>query len=86
VLERGEQDPVEDFLYTYYPFRLSALRRWTPGAGFVCEDADELLTDAYFQKSPDGLVRVIAMNSGDIRRLTFIRDLCLAVSGRASLF
>ncbi|NBP89854.1 MAG: 3-methyladenine DNA glycosylase, partial [Opitutae bacterium] len=39
---RGEQDPVEDFLYTYYPFRLSALRRWTPGVGFACVEADEL--------------------------------------------
>ena len=27
--EAGEREPVEDFLFTYYPFRLSALRRWT---------------------------------------------------------
>jgi len=83
---RGEQDPVEDFLYTYYPFRLSALRRWTPGVGFACVDGDQLLTDAHFQKGSDGLVRVIAMNPGDIRRLTFIRDLCLAVSSRPAFF
>ena len=37
---RGEEDPIEDFLYTYYPFRMSALRRWTPGAGFACAEAD----------------------------------------------
>ena len=83
---RGEQDPVEDFLYTYYPFRLSALRRWTPGVGFACVEADELLTDANFQKSADGLVRVIPMKEGDVRRLTFIRDLSLAVTSRPAFF
>ena len=83
---RGEQDPVEDFLYTYYPFRLSALRRWTPGVGFACAGGDELLTDANFQKDADGLVRVIPMNDGDIRRVTFIRDLCLAVTTRPPFF
>jgi len=83
---RGEQDPVEDFLYTYYSFRLSALRRWTPGVGFACVEADELLTDANFQKSADGLVRVIPMKEGDVRRLTFIRDLSLAVTSRPAFF
>lgn len=83
---RGEEDPVEDFLYTYYPFRLSALRRWTPGVGFACSEGDELLADAYFQKSSDGLVRVISMKEGDVRRITFIRDLCLAVSTRPPFF
>ncbi|HEV7195637.1 MAG TPA: 3-methyladenine DNA glycosylase, partial [Pedococcus sp.] len=29
----GRPHPVEDFLFTYYPFRLAALRRWHPGAG-----------------------------------------------------
>ena len=83
---RGEQDPVEDFLYTYYPFRLSALRRWTPGVGFACVEADELLTDANFQKGADGLVRVMPMKEGDVRRLTFIRDLSLAVTTRPAFF
>jgi len=83
---RGEQDPVEDFLYTYYPFRLSALRRWTPGVGFACVEGDELLTDAHFQKGADGLVRVISMNDGDVRRLTFIRDLCVAITTRPPFF
>ena len=83
---RGEEDPIEDFLYTYYPFRMSALRRWTPGAGFACVEGDALLTDAYFQKSSDGLVRVISMTEGDVRRATFIRNLCLAVTARPAFF
>jgi hypothetical protein len=83
---QGEQDPIEDFLYTYYPFRLSALRRWTPGVGYACAEGEELLSDAHFQKGSDGRVRVIAMNAGDVRRITFIRDLCLAVSTRPAFF
>lgn len=35
----GERDEVEDFLFTYYSYRPSLLRRWHPGAGVVLEDA-----------------------------------------------
>jgi len=30
---RGEKHPVEDFLFTYYSYKPSVLRRWHPGAG-----------------------------------------------------
>lgn len=36
---RGEKHPIEDFLYSYYPSRVSALLRWHPGAGVVLEAA-----------------------------------------------
>jgi len=29
----GQSHPVDDFLFTYYPFRPGLLRRWHPGAG-----------------------------------------------------
>ena len=29
--------PVHDFLFTYYSFRPSQLRRWHPGAGIACD-------------------------------------------------
>jgi hypothetical protein len=32
---RGEKHPVEDFLFEYYRFRASWLRRWHPGPGVV---------------------------------------------------
>ena len=32
---RGEQHPVEDFLFSYYSLRPARLRRWHPGAGTV---------------------------------------------------
>jgi hypothetical protein len=37
----GRPHPVEDFLFTYYPFRPAALRRWHPGAGVRLADAAE---------------------------------------------
>lgn len=33
------KDPVLDFLFEYYAFRPSHLRRWSPGAGILFEDA-----------------------------------------------
>lgn len=36
---RGEQHPIEDFLFTYYPFKPAELRRWHPGAGVELADA-----------------------------------------------
>jgi len=76
------REPVEDFLFTYYPFRLSALQRWTPGVGVALVDADELLVDGRFQRGTDGCVRVVAPDELERSRLTFTRDLCVAVAGR----
>jgi len=36
---RGEKHPVEDFLFTYYAYKPSVLRRWHPGAGIDLADA-----------------------------------------------
>ncbi len=36
----GVPHPVHDFLFTYYSFRPSQLRRWHPGFGVVCEGDD----------------------------------------------
>ncbi|KNY04493.1 hypothetical protein [Microbacterium sp. GCS4] len=38
---RGEKHPVWDFLFTYYSYKPSRLRRWHPGAGIELEDAVE---------------------------------------------
>ncbi|MEV4738424.1 MULTISPECIES: 3-methyladenine DNA glycosylase [unclassified Microbacterium] len=38
---RGEKHPVWDFLFTYYSYKPSQLRRWHPGAGVELEDAVE---------------------------------------------
>ncbi|WP_301339853.1 3-methyladenine DNA glycosylase [Microbacterium sp. HD4P20] len=36
---RGESHPVEDFLFTYYSYKPSVLRRWHPGEGAELADA-----------------------------------------------
>ncbi|AZS43634.1 hypothetical protein [Microbacterium oleivorans] len=36
---RGETHPVDDFLYTYYSYKPSVLRRWHPGRDVVLDDA-----------------------------------------------
>lgn len=38
--ERGHKEPVLDFLFEYYRFRFSHLKRWSPGAGYRLLDAD----------------------------------------------
>ncbi|WEO78855.1 3-methyladenine DNA glycosylase [Cryobacterium sp. SO2] len=35
----GRSHPVDDFLFTYYPFRPGLLRRWHPGANVVLQGA-----------------------------------------------
>lgn len=35
----GQEHPVDDFLFTYYPFRPGLLRRWHPGASVLLQGA-----------------------------------------------
>ena len=39
--QSGRPHPVEDFLFTYYPFKPAQLRRWHPGPGVRLEGAAE---------------------------------------------
>ncbi|MBP2407937.1 3-methyladenine DNA glycosylase [Brachybacterium fresconis] len=39
---RGEKHPVEDFLFTYYPFSPAKLRRWHPGWEVAYDAAADL--------------------------------------------
>lgn len=79
---QGVPDPVEDFLFTYYPFRPAALRRWSPGVGVALEGADELAVDSRFALGRDGLVTVVAPDDKARERLEFSLRLCRAVAGR----
>jgi hypothetical protein len=40
--QTGAPHPVEDFLFTYYPFKPAQLRRWHPGPGVRLEGAARL--------------------------------------------
>lgn len=39
-MSRGMRHPVEDFLFEYYPYRPTQLRRWHPGFGRVLRGGD----------------------------------------------
>lgn len=41
--------PIEDFLWTYYPFAPADLRKWHPGAGVVIENAAERESWRYYR-------------------------------------
>ncbi|WP_300267344.1 3-methyladenine DNA glycosylase [Microbacterium sp.] len=49
---RGEKHPVWDFLFTYYSYAPSRLKRWHAGAGVVLRDASERLDWRWY--SPAG--------------------------------
>lgn len=79
----GESHPVEDFLFTYYPFRVGALRRWSPGWGVALEGDARPEGEAWWELG-DGVVRVAReeRDASALRLARFIRDLCAAVAGR----
>jgi len=48
----GQKHPIEDFLFTYYPFKVSLLKRFTPGFGFVLQgdSAEYFLKYTYYSR------------------------------------
>ena len=53
--QAGTAHPVEDFLFTYYPFKPSQLRRWHPGPDVVLEGAAQLERGSWrFYREQDG--------------------------------
>jgi hypothetical protein len=54
--QSGTPHPVEDFLFTYYPFKPSQLRRWHPGPGVLLEGAEGLDRGAwrFYREVGDG--------------------------------
>jgi len=62
---RGEKHPVWDFLFTYYSYKPSQLRRWHPGAGVVIEDAPERVGWRWYSPSGTGVVPDAAAFAAD---------------------
>ncbi len=83
----GERHPVDDFLFEYYSFRPSQLRRWHPGAGQVLEHAEEFLALPHYARQGGGIgadTRTLKP-----RRLAFVawlRDLLAAIDERPPFF
>ena len=77
--------PVEDFLFTYYPFRPALLRRWHPGPGVVLEDAVGLPRAGWKHYREVGreveldVAGYLASRGGTV---DFVRGLLTATAGR----
>jgi hypothetical protein len=86
---RGEKHPVYDFLFNYYAFRPSWLRRWHPGAGVALAgtEAAEFLRWPEYRKA-DEFVVADATTLSAARRETvrWIRDLLVAMQQRPAFF
>ena len=90
--DRGEAHAIEDFLFTYYPTRVSHLRRWHPGPGVVLEDAPEHAGWRWYREMhlPDGGrgatldVDAFVADRGDTVR--YVRALVCATAGRPGTF
>nr|WP_245354850.1 3-methyladenine DNA glycosylase [Brachybacterium sacelli] len=62
--QRGQKHPVEDFLFTYYPFSPAKLRRWHPGWRVAYDAAADL--------EPNG--RPVITDVDDSGRRSWYRD------------
>jgi hypothetical protein len=85
----GVAHPVEDFLFTYYSFTPSQLRRWHPGPG-VALDGPAPQRDWRFYREDDasGAVTVdvdafLERRGGTVR---FVRELLARTAGRPGRF
>jgi hypothetical protein len=69
---RNLADPVYDFLFEYYPFRPSHLRRWSPGAGVLLQSCshEELDWPEDFLPMDNGFF--IPVSSFPERRVPFL--------------
>ncbi|GAA5119313.1 hypothetical protein JIN84_21865 [Luteolibacter yonseiensis] len=86
-----EPNPVEDFLFEYYPYPLALLEKWHPGAGVALEWDSSTLPAPFSDRCyslEDGFFFVDAslMPSKERQRLGWIRELLVATRDRAPNF
>ncbi|WP_243728544.1 3-methyladenine DNA glycosylase [Microbacterium sp. BK668] len=88
---RGEKHPVEDFLFTYYSYKPSVLRRWHPGAGVELAAAAATSRAGwrwYVAGDSVGALRVDAAGFRDDRALLVagVEKILRSTAGRAGSF
>src|SRR5690606_25033288 len=87
--QRGEKHPIEDFLFTYYPFKPRLLRRWHPGAGVVLTDAagHDRADWRWYREAPGGIeVDASAFLEAKGASVDFIEKLLRRTAARVSQF
>lgn len=85
----GRTHPVDDFLFTYYPFRPGLLRRWHPGADVVLQDAahDERATWKWYLREGDDIrADAAGFRAKNERSIRFIVGLLSRTAQRAGNF
>jgi len=85
----GRTHPVDDFLFTYYPFRPGLLRRWHPGAGILLQDAADAPRASwkwYRTTANDSQVDAAAFIAKNDRVIRFISSLLSATRQRPAHF
>ncbi len=86
---RGIRHPVEDFLFEYYNFRPSQLRRWHPGSGVTLTGsaADELLSWPHYRRLETGVGVDTASLVGARRdSIGWVHDLLVATASRPAFY
>lgn len=85
----GQKHPVEDFLFRYYSFRPSALRRWHPGPGIVLggTEAQEFLRWPEYRETADGVTFALDKVPAKRRQFaTWLTDYLAATQSRPAFF
>jgi hypothetical protein len=86
---RGEKHPVEDFLFEYYRFRPSWLRRWHPGPDVVLQgdSAREFLRWPEYHETEGGIaLNVAAFDAKRRDTLVWLLGLLRATAERPPMF
>jgi hypothetical protein len=81
----GRAHPVEDFLFTYYPFRPAQLRRWHPGLGVLLEGAAGMPRAGwrFYAAAGDGVALDLpGFMAARGEMVRFVRDLLTATAER----
>ena len=73
---QGERHPIDDFLWHYYSFRPSYLRRWHPGFGTALADsADHATWPQYVEHDGLSFADIHALTDDRRRAFAWMRDL-----------
>lgn len=83
---RRESHPVEDFLFEYYPFKPSQLRRWHPGVGLGLQRSDAHAGQRWYATDSTGVtsLNVAAYVAERGEGVRHIRRLLAATAGRTA--
>jgi len=84
-----ERNPVLDFLFEYYSFRPSLLRRWTPGMGVLLKgnnSAENALHDAFVTCDAGAFVDPKNFPAHRKNSIRWILNLLRAISSRSPRF